>query len=81
MELAASWVSAAMRPASIRGRTARMKALESYSPGLHMAIQDVEQLSGDVCGRCISFENGRCSERDGLRVREADHGCPMFIAA
>lgn len=60
---------------------ARMKALQSYSPGLHMAIQDVEQLSGDVCGRCISFENGRCSERDGLRVREADHGCPMFIAA
>ncbi len=55
--------------------------LERYTPALSNAIQEVISVSGDVCGRCISFENGRCSERDGLRVREADHGCPMFIAA
>jgi hypothetical protein len=55
--------------------------LERYTPALSNAIQEVISVSGDVCGRCISFENGRCGERDGLRVREADHGCPMFIAA
>jgi hypothetical protein len=59
--------------------TSVQAVLERYTPTLSSAIQEVIQLSGTVCGRCISFDNGRCNERDGIRVRETDPGCPLFI--
>jgi len=37
------------------------------------------QLSGDVCGRCTAFQEGRCLER-GMIVRPKDPGCFQFIA-
>ena len=38
-------------------------------------------LVGEVCGRCISFDDksGRCLER-ALTVRATDQGCDVFIA-
>lgn len=56
------------------------QALERYQPALSEAIQEALTLSGDVCGRCISFGGGHCTERDGILVRERDPGCPLFIA-
>lgn len=38
------------------------------------------ELSGDVCGRCVSYQDGQCIAR-GFRVKPADQGCPMFVAA
>jgi len=56
------------------------KVLERYSPQLHETLQQALTLSGDVCGRCISFGGGMCTERDGLIVRESDPGCPLFVS-
>jgi hypothetical protein len=57
------------------------KVLETYTPQIGAVMEDAKlALSGDVCGRCISFEDGRCTERDRVFVKERDPGCPMFVS-
>lgn len=55
------------------------KVLEEYSPTLHESIQEVLAAPTTTCGRCISFSGGRCAERDGILVKERDHGCTLFL--
>lgn len=57
------------------------QALEMYTPQV-AAVIDASKLalSGNVCGRCISFGGGRCTERDGIVVKDRDPGCDMFMA-
>lgn len=47
-------------------------------PGLPDGVVAMLNLPDGVCGRCIAFEEGRCTERNFL-VGERDPGCEMFI--
>ncbi len=54
----------------------------AVTQSLPMAAQEVmaaQHLSGDVCGRCTAFAEGRCVER-GVLVRPKDPGCFQFMA-
>lgn len=57
------------------------QVLEQFQPKLHDTLQQALTVSGDVCGRCISFGGGSCLERGGLLVKERDHCCEAFIPA
>lgn len=48
------------------------------SPVIQVIREHNATLLGDVCGGCISFEEGMCLERD-FRVRAEDVACPVFI--
>lgn len=63
------------------GSTARsdtVAKVERVMPGLPSSVLNLMELSGEVCGRCICFENGTCSDR-GYLVQATDPGCPIFI--
>lgn len=61
--------------------TSVQKVLEQYTPQIGAVIEEAKlALTGDVCGRCISFEDGQCAERDRILVKERDPGCIMFLA-
>lgn len=61
--------------------TSVQKVLEDYTPRIGAVLEEAKlALTGDVCGRCISFEDGRCVERDRVLVKERDPGCIMFVA-
>lgn len=47
-------------------------------PGLPSSVVGLMELSGEVCGRCVCFEDGRCSDR-GYLVQASDPGCLIFI--
>lgn len=57
------------------------EVLEVFTPKIGAVMEEAKlALSGDVCGRCLSFDDGRCMERDRISVRERDPGCIMFVA-
>ena len=57
------------------------EVLEAFTPKIGAVMEEAKlALSGDVCGRCLSFDDGRCMERDRISVRERDPGCIMFVA-
>jgi hypothetical protein len=47
-------------------------------PGLPTGVVSMLNLPEGTCGRCIAFEEGRCTERSFL-TSEADPGCELFI--
>jgi hypothetical protein len=50
-------------------------------PGLPQTIvRMMDSLPPGVCGRCTSFEDGRCKER-GFQVSPRDAACPLFVAS
>lgn len=55
------------------------KAAEREMPGLPTAVVKMfDSLPpGQVCGRCASFKNGLCTDRD-MQVRPADPGCALW---
>lgn len=57
-------------------------AVEESLPGLPDGVLDLiqEVPDGRVCGRCISFKDGRCEDRD-LSVKASDPECDIFEAA
>lgn len=59
--------------------TSVQAALEKYTPVVGALMESVKPL-GETCGRCISFDEGKCSERDGLLVKPSDHGCMLFVS-
>jgi len=62
--------------------TSVQKVLEQYVPQVGSAMDEARlALSGDVCGRCSAFDGGRCTERDGLFVKERDPGCALFLSS
>ena len=59
----------------------RDRAAEQGMPGLPtgvVAMLEDQPPPGDVCGRCIGYESGVCSERD-ITVQPRDPGCPFFV--
>lgn len=52
--------------------------VERSMPGLPSSVVSMMDLSGEVCGRCVCFDNGTCSDR-GFLVQATDPGCPIFI--
>lgn len=56
------------------------KAAERDMPGLPTAVvQMFDTLpAGQVCGRCSSFKDGHCQDRDML-VQARDAGCVLFV--
>ena len=58
------------------------KAVERDMPGLPTAVvQMFDALPpGQVCGRCSSFTDGFCQDRD-MKVQPADPGCVLFVKA
>jgi hypothetical protein len=47
-------------------------------PGLPQGVVNMLSLPEGTCGRCISFQEGLCTERNFL-VKERDPGCDFFI--
>jgi len=61
--------------------TSVQKVLENHVPAVSDLMMDAKlALSGDVCGRCTAFLDGRCTERDNIAVKERDPGCVLFVA-
>lgn len=61
--------------------TSVQKVLENHVPSVSDLMMDAKlALSGDVCGRCTAFLDGRCTERDNIAVKERDPGCVLFVA-
>jgi hypothetical protein len=58
------------------------KALEQYTPIVASVIEEAKlvTLSGNVCGRCLSFGGGHCTERGGILVKETDPGCVLWVS-
>jgi len=57
------------------------KVLERYTPQIGAVIEEAKlALTGDVCGRCVSYDNGCCTERDRILVKERDPGCILFVS-
>lgn len=67
-----------LTPDDTNGREGRAAAVEKQMPGLPSGVLDMLHLSGDVCGRCTSFDGGVCAER-GFIVAATDPGCPVFV--
>ena len=55
-----------------------VETVERAMPGLPSAVINMMELSGEVCGRCVCFEDGVCSDR-GYLVQATDPGCPLFL--
>ena len=58
------------------------KAAARDMPGLPTKVTQMLESGlppGQVCGRCASFKDGRCSDRDML-VQARDPGCVLFVA-
>jgi hypothetical protein len=54
-------------------------AVDAAMPGLPSGILNAFNIpEGDVCGRCVSFLDGKCVER-GFTVRPSDQGCHLFV--
>jgi len=53
-------------------------AIERSMPGIPSAVLSAMSLSGEVCGRCVCFADGVCTDR-GYVVRPEDPGCPLFV--
>jgi hypothetical protein len=66
-------------PGSDDVKSERREAIEAAMPGLPQPVLAmVDSIpEGHVCGRCLSYLDGLCSER-GFTVRPVDPGCPMF---
>lgn len=57
------------------------KAAERDMPGLPTSVVkmfDQALPPGQVCGRCASFKDGRCADRD-VSVQPADPGCVLWV--
>lgn len=52
--------------------------VEREMPGLPSSVINLMDLTGEVCGRCVCFDDGTCSDR-GYLVQPADPGCLIFI--
>jgi len=65
-------------PDSQKELTPVAAAVEKAMPGLPSAVVNMMHLTGEVCGRCVCFEDGVCSERKYL-VNATDPGCPIFL--
>lgn len=64
---------ASVSPVIVRGSAA------SNHPAVQMMASAIEaRETGPTCGRCLSFEEGRCIER-GLRVNPDDPSCDVFL--
>ena len=65
----------------VKELTDHQKDLQQAMPGLPTGVVELyqPQLTGEVCGRCVSYEDGRCTDR-GVLVGERDPGCSLFIA-
>lgn len=62
--------------------TSVQQALERFTPKIGAVLEEAKMaLTGDCCGRCVSFVDGMCAERGNIRVGERDPGCPLFISA
>ena len=59
-------------------RTGAVAKVERQMPGLPSSVLNMMELTGEVCGRCVCFENGNCTDR-GYLVQPSDPGCPIFI--
>ena len=57
------------------------KAVERDMPGLPTAVVKMFDTlpPGEVCGRCSSFKDGHCTDRD-MMVGASDPGCALFVA-
>lgn len=49
-------------------------------PGLPQGVLNMLDIPESSCGRCMSFNEGMCMERNFL-VRDRDPGCDMFVEA
>lgn len=61
--------------------TSVQAVLERYTPKVADVLEDLK-VNDDTCGKCISFhrQESLCTERDSIKVREMDRGCPLFIS-
>lgn len=57
----------------------RLKA-EKAMPGLPSKVFDImEDIPAHSCGRCVHFDNGRCTER-GFNTKAKDVACQFFLS-
>ena len=56
------------------------QVLQQFTPQVHELLQEALTVpQGDVCGRCLAFADGACSERSGLSVKASSPGCVLFL--
>jgi hypothetical protein len=50
------------------------------SPVVAIVREQTVAMLANVCGDCLSYNDGRCSDRF-VRVKAGDPGCDLFVAA